>query len=133
MSSKKVVVIGAGIAGLSAGCYLQMNGYHAQIFESHNKPGGLCTAWKRKGYTIEGGMHGLLGSSPPSPFYRLWSELVDMERIKFINWDLKAAFEFEDRERFYIYADLERLERYLKEISPEDGGVVEEFVNGVRR
>jgi len=133
VSSKKVVVIGAGIAGLSAGCYLQMNGYHAQIFESHNKPGGLCTAWKRKGYTIEGGMHGLLGSSPPSPFYTLWSELVDMERIKFINWDLKAAFEFEDRERFYIYADLERLERYLKEISPEDGGVVEEFVNGVRR
>jgi protoporphyrinogen oxidase len=37
---KKVSIIGAGIAGLSAGCYLQMNGYDTQIFEMHDKPGG---------------------------------------------------------------------------------------------
>ena len=26
--NKKIIIIGAGIAGLSAGCYLRMNGYH---------------------------------------------------------------------------------------------------------
>lgn len=52
MSGKKMIIIGAGIAGLSAGCYAQMNGYQTTIFEMHDKPGGLCTAWKRKGYTI---------------------------------------------------------------------------------
>jgi len=37
---KKIVIIGAGIAGLSAGCYARMNGYDAEIYESHSLPGG---------------------------------------------------------------------------------------------
>jgi phytoene dehydrogenase-like protein len=40
---KKIIVIGAGIAGLSAGCYARMNGYDAEIYEMHDKAGGLCT------------------------------------------------------------------------------------------
>lgn len=43
----------AGIAGLSAGCYARMNGYKTTIFEAHTIPGGLCTAWTRKGYTFK--------------------------------------------------------------------------------
>ena len=46
---KSIIITGAGIAGLSAGCYGQMNGYRTQIFEMDTKPGGLCTSWKRKG------------------------------------------------------------------------------------
>lgn len=49
---RSVIIIGAGIAGLSAGCYGQMNGYNTKIFEMHSIPGGLCTSWKRKSYTF---------------------------------------------------------------------------------
>jgi len=48
MEDNSVIIIGAGFAGLSAGIYAQMNGYRTQIFEMHDSPGGLCTAWKRK-------------------------------------------------------------------------------------
>ena len=48
----KVNIIGAGIAGLSAGCYLQMNGYDTEIYELHSIPGGLCTSWKIKEFII---------------------------------------------------------------------------------
>ncbi|MBN1978051.1 MAG: NAD(P)-binding protein, partial [Anaerolineae bacterium] len=41
--NKSIIIIGAGIAGLSAGCYGRMNDYQTQIFELHDKPGGLCT------------------------------------------------------------------------------------------
>lgn len=61
---KRTIIIGAGIAGLSSGCYAQMNGYEAEIFEMHNIPGGLCTAWNRKGYTLDGCIHFLVGSKP---------------------------------------------------------------------
>ena len=44
-----IIIIGGGFAGLSAGIYGQMNGYKTTIYEMHNKPGGLCTSWKRKG------------------------------------------------------------------------------------
>ena len=49
-----IIVIGAGIAGLSAGCYGQMNGYRTQIFEKGSSPGGLCTSWRRNGYIFNG-------------------------------------------------------------------------------
>ena len=55
---ESVIIIGAGIAGLAMGCYAQMNGYRTRIFEMHHQPGGLCTSWKRKGYTFDGGHRG---------------------------------------------------------------------------
>ena len=72
---KSIIIIGAGIAGLSAGCYGQMNGYRTRIFEMDTKPGGLCTTWERKGYKIDGCIHWLVGSRPGTSFYRIWEEL----------------------------------------------------------
>ena len=40
MEQKSIIIIGAGIAGLAAGCYGQMNGYRTQIFEMDTEPGG---------------------------------------------------------------------------------------------
>jgi phytoene dehydrogenase-like protein len=72
---KSLIIIGAGIAGLSTGCYAQMNGYDSQIFEMHDKPGGVCTSWKRNGYTFDGCIDWLMGTSPGDPFYQIWQEL----------------------------------------------------------
>src|SRR5690554_1774507 len=100
MRKKKVVIIGAGIAGLSAGCYFQINGYDTEIYEARNIPGGLCTSWNKKGYLIEGCIHGLLGSAPTHPFYKLWNEIIEMDKLKFIDMDIKSLFLFEDGRKF---------------------------------
>ncbi|MBK6948208.1 MAG: NAD(P)-binding protein [Haliscomenobacter sp.] len=47
MEKKKVLVIGAGMGGLSAGSYLAMNGYDVELFEMSRVAGGVCTAWHR--------------------------------------------------------------------------------------
>nr|MCU0492906.1 NAD(P)/FAD-dependent oxidoreductase [Chloroflexaceae bacterium] len=75
MKQRSIIIIGAGIAGLAAGCYGQMNGYRTHIFELHDLPGGLCTAWERKGYTFDGCLHYLYGSGPGQPFHQMWQEL----------------------------------------------------------
>jgi phytoene dehydrogenase-like protein len=59
---KRVIVIGGGIAGLSAGCYSAMNDFDVRIFEMHGIPGGLCTAWKKKEYTFDLCVHWLVGA-----------------------------------------------------------------------
>ena len=41
MENKSIIVIGAGVAGLGAGCYGQMNGYRTHIFEQNTQPGGF--------------------------------------------------------------------------------------------
>ncbi len=69
-----MIIVGAGIAGLSTGFYAQMNGFDATIFEMHSIPGGLCTAWNRKGYTFDLSMHFLMNSKK-GPFKKLWDEL----------------------------------------------------------
>ncbi len=132
MNKKKVIIIGAGIAGLSAGCYLQMNGYETEIFEAHNIPGGLCTGWNRKGYFIEGCIHGLLGSNPTHPLYKLWNELIDMDKLEFVNPDIKHLYLFEDR-KFTQYANLDRLQKNMLEIAPEDKKTIEEFIRDTKK
>ena len=42
--NKKIVIIGGGVAGLSAGIYSQQNGFDTEIIEINNQPGGQCTA-----------------------------------------------------------------------------------------
>jgi len=136
--AQSIIIIGAGVAGLSAGCYLQMNGYDTTIFESHYVPGGLCTGWKRKGYTFDGCIHWLAGSGPASPFYHMWCELVDMDAIEFVHHDLRFDIELDRADRhgdpvFHVYADLDRLERYLKEVAPEDASTIDEFIGSIRQ
>jgi phytoene dehydrogenase-like protein len=55
--NNSIIIIGAGFAGLAAGIYARMNGYDTRIFEMHKQPGGLCTSWKRGGYTFDGCIH----------------------------------------------------------------------------
>jgi phytoene dehydrogenase-like protein len=133
MNNKKVIIIGAGISGLCAGSYLQMNGYDTEIFELHNIPGGLCTAWKRKGYTFDLCIHWLVGSSPSDNFYALWNELIDMEKLDFV--DHEIFFQVEDKEgrTLRIFTDVDRLEEEMKNVAPEDKDVIEDFVGGIRK
>jgi phytoene dehydrogenase-like protein len=124
---KSVIIIGAGIAGLSAGCYGQMNGYRTRIFELHNKPGGLCTSWKRKGYTIDGCIHWLLGARPGIDFYRFWEELGAVQGRDMIAHDNYMRIEGEDGRAFVLHTDSKRLETHMKELAPEDADTIDEL------
>ena len=132
MENKSIIIVGAGFAGLSAGIYAQMNGYHTQIFEMHNSPGGLCTAWKRKGYTIDGCIHWLVGSSPESGMYNLWKEVGVVQGREFINLDEYMRFEGADGRTLVLYSDVDRLEKHLLEFSPQDAGPIRDFIQGIR-
>ena len=46
---EKVIVIGAGIAGLTAGIYALKAGFDVEIYEKNAIPGGECIGWNRKG------------------------------------------------------------------------------------
>jgi phytoene dehydrogenase-like protein len=56
-----VIVIGAGIGGLSSGLHLVDKGYKTLILEAHTSPGGLCTSFERKGFTFDTCIHWLVG------------------------------------------------------------------------
>lgn len=131
MTEKSLIIIGAGIAGLSAGCYAQMNGYRSKIFEMHDKPGGLCTSWERKGYTIDCCIHWLVGSAPPNPFYRYWEELGAVQGRSMIDHDAFGRVEGKDGKVLVMYTNILQLEQHLKSMAPEDSDVIDDLVNGL--
>lgn len=133
MSEKKMIVIGAGIAGLAAGCYAQMNGYDTTMVEMHDKPGGLCTAWKRKGFTVDYCIHHLAGSSPASPLHKVWQELGAFLPGEITFHDSLVQVEDENGGKLTLYTDLAALQKHLEELSPADKGVIEEYLRVAKR
>jgi phytoene dehydrogenase-like protein len=132
MDDNTILIIGAGFAGLAAGIYAQMNGYQTQIFEMHTLPGGLCTAWKRKGYTIDGCIHWLVGSSPESPMHRYWEEVGIVQGRTFVDAPEYARYEGADGRTVILYADIDRLEAHLLALSPQDAAPIRDFIAGIR-
>jgi phytoene dehydrogenase-like protein len=132
MGEKSIIIIGAGIAGLAAGCYGQMNGYHTRIFELHDKPGGLCTAWKRKGYTFDGCIHWLVGSGPGQTFHRVWEELGAVQGRQMVNHEEFVRVEGAGGKTFVVYTDVDRLEQHMKALAPADARTIDEFIGAVR-
>ena len=129
---KPITIIGGGIAGLSAGCYAQMNGYGTRIFEMHDEPGGLCTAWQRKGYTIDGCLHWLVGSAPGIGLHQIWKELGALQGQRIV--DLEQFYRIEDAsgKAFTWYSDANRLEQHMIELAPEDVKLARECTRAIR-
>lgn len=128
-----IIIIGAGVAGLAAGCYAQMNGYQSQIFEMHHLPGGLCTAWQRKGYTFEGCIHYLFGSGPDQPFHQVWKELGVARDCRFVDHQEMMRIRDLHGGELIVYADPDRLEEHMKSLSPADGDLIEDLCDGIRQ
>jgi phytoene dehydrogenase-like protein len=133
MAENSIIIIGAGLAGLSTGCYAQMNGYRSHLFEHHGQPGGVAAAWLRGDYLIDGGIHFLMGHRPGQPLYDLYCELGTAQANRFL--DMAVYGEFLDEasgRRVLVTPDLDRLAADLKALSPADGPAIDGLVAGAR-
>jgi phytoene dehydrogenase-like protein len=131
-SSTDIIIIGAGIAGLAAGCFAQMNGYQTRIFEMHTLPGGLCTAWQRQGFVFDGCIHYLFGSGQGQPFSRLWEELGVIPEQQFVHHDELMRISEPSGKTLIVYSNPDRLEQHLIELSPLDSRLIRDFCAGIR-
>jgi phytoene dehydrogenase-like protein len=129
----KVVIIGAGVAGLSCGCYLQMNGIQTEILESAAIPGGLCTSWHRGPYVFDGCLRWLLGAQPPSAFHQIWTELGAIAGRQVFIHDEVLRIEWPDGQVVAVPADLDDVARVFKRLAPEDGPLIDQLVRDARR
>jgi len=135
--STSIGIIGAGVAGLSVGCYLQMNGYRTEIFERQELPGGLCTAWRRDGYVFDNCMQWLTGSAPGSSLYDAWQELGAVQGLPMVNHEEFTRVVAADGTTLIVYTDVDRLERHLRarlhEIARHRSRQVESLTYAARR
>lgn len=67
----KIVVIGGGYAGLSAGALLAHTGHKVHLYEAHTYVGGCASFFKRKDFKFDAGATTLSGLGPGRPLNRL--------------------------------------------------------------
>jgi phytoene dehydrogenase-like protein len=132
VADKKIAIVGAGIAGLSAGVYAQLNGFRSRIYEMHTVPGGVMTSWKRKGYTVDGCVQWLMGSNPRSNLYPLYQEVGLVQDRQFFHPDVFMYFEDSEGRSLTFYSDINRLEQELLRLGPEDAAFIREFCGAAR-
>jgi len=131
--SKKVVIIGGGIAGLSAGIYSAMNGFETQIIEMHDIAGGQCTAWDRKGYRFDFCLHWLVGTSKGA-FHEIWKETnVINNETEIIDHEIHSRILDDEGNEFIIYSNIDRWEKYLIEMAPEDKSSIQKMCTDMRK
>ncbi len=53
MAKKRIIILGAGLAGLSAAWHLQKRGIDCQLFEREKEVGGLCRSKHINGFTFD--------------------------------------------------------------------------------
>ena len=92
MENRRVIVIGAGIGGISAGYWLSRRGYEVEILEALDRPGGRMATIERNGDKVD------VGAQFFHSNYRYAFELMDAVNLRHTlhKIDAKVKFKFED-------------------------------------
>ncbi|MFP2997966.1 NAD(P)/FAD-dependent oxidoreductase [Spongiivirga sp. MCCC 1A20706] len=77
------VIIGGGLAGLTAGATLSKFGKKVLLLEQHHKPGGCATTFKRGDFIIEVGLHEMSGLAENSNLSRIFKMLEVDKHVQF--------------------------------------------------
>lgn len=131
-NKKTIVVIGAGVAGLSTGIYLLRSGYNVILLERNPSVGGLCTGWYRKGKYIDGCIHWLTGTKDGDSCNHIWKDIGAFEdENDLIYLDTWGDFVYEGQ-IVRLLRDYKQAEKEWLELSPEDSKEIKRFFRMVK-
>ncbi len=114
-----VIVVGAGLGGMTAASLLAKRGLSVLMIEQQGKPGGSCTSFRRDGVTYDVGTAMLYGFGERGfkPFRFLFNELE--EPIEVVAHATLARMTFEGRP-ITFWPDVERFLQELDRLFPDE-------------
>lgn len=125
-----VIIIGAGLGGLTAGAKLAREGKRVLIIEQHSKPGGCATTFKRGDFTLEVGLHEMDGPSPHDMKTRIFNEFEVFGNIEFVK--IPEFYHFaSDQINITIPHNPQEAKRILSEKFPGESAGIETFYNQI--
>ena len=79
-----IIIIGAGLGGLTAGAKLAKEGKRVLLIEQHDRPGGCATTFNRKDFTFEVGLHEMDGLKNTDMKIKIFRDLEVFDSIEFL-------------------------------------------------
>jgi len=134
IEGKNIVVIGAGIGGLSAGILLTLLGYRVTIVEKNREPGGLMRSYSRRGIDCPVGVHyvGALDASEPlGKMFHILGISVDDLFYRMGSKDITDRYIFDDFV-FDLPIGLGAYEKNLRKACPTDSAALDVLMKNLR-
>jgi len=126
MTDKTVLIVGSGLAGLTAGAFLVKENIPVTILEKESHIGGLVTSFEREGYIFDGGLRAVESSG------LIISSLQDLGiDLKLIKSTVTLGIG-DDMIPFVETDDVDKFETLLKRIYPEESDAIDVIMTDIR-
>lgn len=113
MKTKNIVVIGAGIAGITAAIHLAKRGFHVTVIEKNSRPGGRCDRISRDGHHFDTGptllVMPLLYEAEFAALGSSMHDLLDLQRV-----DPTYHLVFDDGSQLALTSDMKSMQEQLE-------------------
>lgn len=115
--SKKVLIVGTGLGGLSTGLRLAARGYEVAFVEKATQPGGRLNRLKKDGFTFDVGPSFF---SMPYEFEELVKDCGIEMPFEFVELDPLYTVRFRGSDRkFSLYKDIDKMSAQFDGIEPD--------------
>lgn len=128
MDNKTIIIIGAGIAGLSAAIRLKSQGHNVQVYEANSYPGGKLTAFSENGYRFDMGPS--LFTMPQ--FVEELFEVAGRDISSYFNYKKKSVvcnYFYEDGTTFSAFADNKKFADEASKTFDVEADTLSEYFN----
>ena len=117
MKKKSVIVIGAGIGGLTAAIHLARAGFRVTILEKNSRPGGRCDRLSRDGHEFDTGptlfVMPLLYEAEFRRLGNSMQETLNLQRV-----DPTYHLVFDDGDQLALTSEMKAMQEQLESIQP---------------
>jgi prolycopene isomerase len=132
MPDQDVIIIGAGMSGLTCGCLLAKNGLRVLVTEKNQKVGGCCTSFEREGFSFDLSVQSIGECQKGGRIWHLLKTLNLLDQIHFIPLEPAREYYFPDQR----VTQSSRLETHIENLSslfPKERKGIEEVYAVLRQ
>ncbi len=132
--TNRVVVVGGGISGLSAGILLAGQGLRVTVLEQHTVPGGYLQSFRRNGVRFEVGFHQMGACQPGEIFARYLKVLGVYDDLVLLPYRDDALFQvvLEDGRHLDVPRGKDRIAEAMKRQAPPDAAGVDRVLAEIK-
>lgn len=113
MKAKSVIIIGAGMAGITAATHLAKHSFHVTVVEKNSRPGGRCDRISRDGHHFDTGptlmVMPLLYEAEFAALGAPMRDMLDLQRV-----DPTYHLVFDDGKRLALTSDMKSMQEQLE-------------------
>ncbi len=125
--SKRVIVIGAGFAGLSAACNLAADGFEVTVLEKNGGPGGRARQFSAQGFVFDMGPSWYWMPDVFEQFFERFGKKVS-DYYDLVRLDPSYVVHFGPGERMEVPAGLDALEAMFEHYEPGSSRPLRRFL-----